>query len=91
MHRFRNKRSCGNLDSKRALGWLKDVVSIDRDYVFHNASYDVGWLLTENIEVKGRIVDTMVVGALLNENRFSYSLNALAKDYLGERKYTRHF
>ena len=76
----------GNLDSKRALGWLKDVVSIDRDYVFHNASYDVGWLLTENIEVKGRIVDTMVVGALLNENRFSYSLNALAKDYLGERK-----
>ena len=61
-------------------------MSIDRDYVFHNASYDVGWLLTENIEVKGRIVDTMVVGALLNENRFSYSLNALAKDYLGERK-----
>ncbi len=76
----------GNLDAKRALGWLKEVVSTDRIYVFHNASYDVGWLLTENIEVKGKIVDTMIVGALLDENRFSYSLNALGKDYLGERK-----
>ena len=76
----------GNLDTKRTFAWLRDVVSVDRDYVFHNASYDVGWLLCENIEVKGRIVDTMVVSALLDENRFSYSLNALAKDYLGERK-----
>ena len=68
------------------MNWLKEVVSTDRIYVFHNASYDVGWLLTENIEVKGKIVDTMIVGALLDENRFSYSLNALGKDYLGERK-----
>ena len=28
----------------------------------------------------------MIVGALLDENRFSYALNALGRDYLGERK-----
>ena len=68
-------------------GWArKDVVSIDRDYVFHNAPYDVGWMLAEGVSVKGRIVDTMVVAPLLDENRFSYALNAIGRDYLQERK-----
>ena len=75
-----------NLDVKATFRWLKDVVSVDRDYVFHNASYDIGWLLHEGVLVSGRIVDTMVIAPLLNENRFSYALNALGRDYLGERK-----
>ena len=65
-----------NLDVKATFRWLKDVVSVDRDYVFHNASYDIGWLLHEGVLVSGRIVDTMVIAPLLNENRFSYALNA---------------
>ena len=65
---------------------MRDVVSKDRDYIFHNAPYDVGWLRAEGIEVKGRIVDTMVCAPLINENRFSYSLNALSRDYLQEYK-----
>tara|TARA_Y100000114_G_scaffold16145_1_gene13041 strand:- start:4702 stop:6318 length:1617 start_codon:yes stop_codon:yes gene_type:complete len=69
--------------------WLADVVSVNRDYIFHNAPYDVGWLRAEGIEVKGRVVDTMVCAPLLNENRFSYSLNALSKDYLQENKSER--
>jgi hypothetical protein len=28
----------------------------------------------------------MVAGALIDENRYTYRLNALAKDYLGELK-----
>ena len=75
-----------NLDERLTLEWVKDLVSVDRDYVFHNAPYDVGWLLANNIHVKGRIVDTMVVAPLLDENRFSYALNSLGKDYLQERK-----
>ena len=52
----------------------------------HNAMHDLGWLWAEGIEVKGRVVDTMIVAACLDENRFSYALNALGKDYLNERK-----
>jgi DNA polymerase I-like protein with 3'-5' exonuclease and polymerase domains len=54
--------------------------------VFHNAQYDIGWLSTLGIEVKGRIHDTMVAAALIDENRFTYTLNSLAGDYLGEYK-----
>jgi len=75
-----------NFDPKRTFEWLKDVVSVDRNYVFHNAPYDVGWLLAENITVKGKLIDTMVIAPLLDENRFSYALNAIGRDYLQERK-----
>ena len=75
-----------NLDIKTTMRWLQDVVSKDRDYIFHNAPYDVGWMLAEGVSVKGRIVDTMVVAPLLDENRFSYALNAIGRDYLQERK-----
>ena len=75
-----------NLDVKQTLRWLADVCSVERDYIMHNAMYDLGWLWAEGIEVKGRIVDTMIVAALVDENRFSYALNALGRDYLNERK-----
>ncbi len=75
-----------NLDVKATLRWLQDVLSVKRDYVFHHAAYDVGWLLHEGLTLKGRIVDTMVVAPLLDENRWSYALNALGRDYLSERK-----
>lgn len=78
-----------NFDPKLTYKWLADIVSVDRDYIFHNAPYDVGWLRAEGVEVKGRVVDTMVCAPLLNENRFSYSLNALSKDYLQENKSER--
>ena len=75
-----------NFDPKATKRWLQDVCSVNRDYIFHNAPYDVGWLLAENVHIKGRIVDTMVVAPLLDENRFSYALNAIGRDYLQERK-----
>ena len=46
----------------------------------------MGWLEAEGIKVNGEIVDTMIAAAIIDENRFSYSLNALSVDYLGEIK-----
>ena len=52
----------------------------------HNATYDAGWLRTEGVDVKGLIIDTMVAAPVVNENRFSYSLNNLGRDYIDMRK-----
>ena len=76
----------GNLIKSQVIKYIKDVCSLPATKIFHNAQYDVGWLWAMGIEVKGDIVDTMVIGALLDENRFSQSLNTLAKEYLGELK-----
>ena len=76
----------GNLDKTLVYNWLKKQISKDATVVCHNASYDIGWLRREGIEVKNKIIDTMVAAPLIDENRFSYALNALGKEYLQERK-----
>tara|TARA_R100001440_G_scaffold50251_1_gene70226 strand:+ start:8337 stop:10211 length:1875 start_codon:yes stop_codon:yes gene_type:complete len=76
----------GNLIKEQVLSYMKEVCSLPGIKIFHNAQYDVGWLLASGIKVHGTIVDTMVAGALIDENRYSYALNSLSKDYLGELK-----
>ena len=76
----------GNLIKEQVLKYMHDICALPCRKIFHNAAYDVGWLQSYGIKVNGEIVDTMIAGALLDENRYSYSLNALAKDYLGEIK-----
>lgn len=79
-------RAGGNLDENAVMSWMKDVAKTKADKVCHNASYDIGWLKAEGIEVQGRIIDTMIGAPLIDENRFSYSLNNLGKTYLQETK-----
>ncbi len=76
----------GNMDSAITTAWMQEVLKTPATKIFHNASYDVGWLLVNGFEINGPIVDTMIAAALVNENRYSFSLNACAKDYLGEIK-----
>ena len=77
----------GNMDRKPVLKYVKEICEDESiQKVFHNAQYDVGWLSVLNIEVKGYIHDTMIAAALLNENRFSYTLNSIVSEYLGEYK-----
>ena len=76
----------GNLDEKIVNKWLKKVFECPADKIMHNAQYDAGWIKRMGFELKGRIIDTMLIASLLDENRFSYSLNALSYDLLGKTK-----
>ena len=76
----------GNLDKRIVSKWLRKVFECPADKIMHNAQYDAGWIKREGFQLNGRLIDTMVVAALLDENRFSYSLNALAYDHLNKTK-----
>lgn len=79
-----------NLPRNTVMRWFKKQMETPEiEKVFHNATYDLGWLRAEGIEVQGRIVDTMVAAPVLNENRRYYNLNSLAGEYLGEFKNER--
>ena len=54
--------------------------------VMHNATYDLGWLHWAGVKVQGKIIDTMVAAPLIDENRFSYALNALGREYIDMKK-----
>src|SRR6056300_881521 len=76
----------GNLDEKIINRWLKKVFECPADKIMHNAQYDMGWIRRMGFDIKGKVYDTMVLASLLDENRFSYSLNALAYEYLNKTK-----
>ena len=76
----------GNFDEKIFKRQLKKILDLPCDKIFHNASYDVGWLRHMGLKVNGRIIDTMIAAPLIDENRFKYDLNSIGKDYLNDTK-----
>lgn len=78
----------GNLDPVKVKGWLNEELTKDETQpkIFANVLYDLGWMTAEGINVTGPIHDIMFMAPLLDESRFDYSLDALGRDYLGERK-----
>jgi len=75
-----------NLDRKKVLDWFTDVCSSPATKIFHNAMYDVCWIRNLNIKINGLIVDTMIAASLIDENRFSYTLNTMSWAYLNKGK-----
>ena len=76
-----------NMDKAIVTKWIKKQCSYeDKNYIFHNAFYDVGWLKTMGVDIKGKIIDTLIAAPLVDENRFRFDLNSLGKDYLQESK-----
>ena len=76
-----------NLDPKFTLKWLKKQMAVpEMNVIMHNATYDAGWMRAEGIEIQGRIIDTMITGALVDENRWSFGLDAMARDFVQLRK-----
>jgi DNA polymerase I-like protein with 3'-5' exonuclease and polymerase domains len=75
-----------NLDRKKTLEWFKDICESPATKIFHNAMYDVCWIRSLGIKINGLIIDTMIAASLIDENRFSYTLNTLSWHHLSEGK-----
>ena len=77
----------GNLNRNRVLQWAKATFETSIDKVGANILYDLEWLRTVGIEVKGNKYDIQVAEPLIDEERKEgYSLNVLSKRYLGRGK-----
>ena len=73
----------GNMDSRMVLKWFQDVLNTDATKIFHNAMYDVCFIKAAGLKINGTIVDTMIAGSLVDENRFRYDLGSMGRDYVG--------
>lgn len=85
---------------ERNVAYIRYVMSLPIDKVGANISYDIDWLvnwiefnaddyrrMSVNAKVKGKWYDIQVAEPLINENQKSFSLDTLAKKYLGIGKY----
>ena len=73
-------------EERNVMDWVKEICALPSTKIFHNAMYDVCWLRAYGVKINGPIIDTMVMASLIDENRFSYSLNSVSYDYLKEVK-----
>ena len=76
----------GNMDRKKVLKWFQAVLNTPATKIFHNAMYDVCWIRALGLSISGKIVDTMIASALVDENQMRYDLNNCSKRYTGKGK-----
>ena len=76
----------GNMDKKKVMSWFQEVLKTPAVKVFHNAMYDVCFIRAAGLKIEGYIVDTMIAGSLVDENRFRYDLGSMGRDYVGKGK-----
>ena len=76
----------GNMDRDIVLDWFEELLNNTATKIFHNAMYDVSWIRSMGFHINGGIIATMIAASLIDENRFSYTLDSVAKQYIGMRK-----
>jgi DNA polymerase I-like protein with 3'-5' exonuclease and polymerase domains len=76
----------GNMDKSMVIKWFQAVLKLPATKIFHNAMYDVCWIRNLGLSISGKIVDTMIASALVDENQMRYDLNNCSKRYTGKGK-----
>ena len=76
----------GNMDRKKVMDYFRTILNYPSRKIFHNAMYDVCFIRAEGLKINGTIVDTMIAGSLVDENRFRYDLGSMGRDYVGRGK-----
>ena len=77
----------GNIPLGKAFRWLQTQLDKAERIIFANAFYDIGWLLEEGLEIDfNKVHDVQIMAPLIDENKYSYSLDKLGKEYLGMGK-----
>jgi len=76
----------GNMDRKKVMDYFRTILNYSSKKIFHNAMYDVCFIRAEGLKINGTIIDTMISGSLVDENRFRYDLGSMGRDYVGKGK-----
>jgi DNA polymerase I-like protein with 3'-5' exonuclease and polymerase domains len=74
------------MDRKKVMDYFRTILNYPSKKIFHNAMYDVCFIRAEGLKINGTIIDTMISGSLVDENRFRYDLGSMGRDYVGKGK-----
>ena len=75
-----------NLCKDIVLQYVCSVVTSCDEIIMANATYDLGWLARTGVTTSKPIRDIQVAEALIDEEKYSYSLDSIAKKYLKKGK-----
>ena len=72
----------GNMNPDSVIAFMQDVCKEERTWIGANLQYDMEWLDSDNIQMRGKFVDIQVCEALIDEEGGSVALEALSRRYL---------
>ena len=75
-----------NLCKDIVLQYVCNVITSCDEIIMANATYDLGWLARTGVTTSKPIRDIQVAEALIDEEKYSYSLDSIAKKYLKKGK-----
>lgn len=78
--------SSGNLPQDAVIEYMKDITSKHIPTIGANYSYDLQWMYSYGIKPTGKMLDVQLIESLIDEERWTYALDALAQDYLNLNK-----
>lgn len=76
----------GNIDRATVWRYLNDVLGTKIPKTGANLQYDLAYLWNEGVRVSGPFWDVQIAEPLLDENKFSYSLETIARERLQKGK-----
>lgn len=76
----------GNLPREQVKRWVNDQLSTNIPKCGAQLQYDLTFLWSEGFQVAGPFYDIQIAEPLIDENKFSYSLETLGQEYLGVGK-----
>ena len=72
------------MDRELVLDWFESFTRTLQKYF--TTPCTISWIRSLGFQIRGGIIDTMIAASLIDENRFSYTLDSVGKDYIGMRK-----
>lgn len=73
--------SGNNLPVEQVVQWLREQTKDMVRWVNHNVKYDAHFLLQDNYEFPGELVDTVVRAKLVDSDRMEHKLKGLCRDW----------
>lgn len=75
-----------NFEPEHVFAWLNDVFALEVPFVGANALYDLEALRAEGVRAPASVHDIQYAEPLLDENAYTYALEAIARKHLGTGK-----
>lgn len=75
-----------NLDRAKVYSWVGKQLKLPVPKIGARLVYDLGYLIAAGIPFCGPFYDVQVAEPLIDENKFVFSLNSIAREWLGKTK-----
>ena len=81
----------GNMSLALVIPWLKNLFDDpNKVWVMHNGKFDLAMLRSWGLELKGRLIDTMLLDYSHESSRFSYALDTLTRLHLPDFEHVQY-